>query len=178
MAALSAEQVERFRRDGYLVVDGLFDTESLEPVRRRIGELAAPDAPAMVKGKRQVEPLVEAGEIRADGYAAMKKLAAIAEAHQMMVAPHQGSLRPVAEMAAIHLLATLPNSLIREYFGERRPAALRGNDRATCDRGRAHPGCRTGPDLASIWTTMRSSSIRHRATPSRSRRTPTTTTNA
>ena len=70
MAALSAEQVERFRRDGYLIVDGLFDTQSLEPVRRRIRELAAPDAPEMVKGKRQVEPLVEAGEMRADGYAA------------------------------------------------------------------------------------------------------------
>ena len=45
----------------------------------------------------------------------MKKLAAIAEAHQVMVAPHQGSLGPVAEMAAIHLLSTLPNYLIHEY---------------------------------------------------------------
>ena len=43
----------------------------------------------------------------------MKKLAAIAEAHQVMVAPHQGSLGPVAE---IHLLATLPNYLIHEYL--------------------------------------------------------------
>ena len=70
MAGLSTEQVERFRRDGYLIVDGLFDTESLEPVRRRIRELATPDAPEMVKAKRQVEPSVEAGEMRADGYAA------------------------------------------------------------------------------------------------------------
>ena len=27
MAGLRAEQVERFRSDGYLIVDGLFDTE-------------------------------------------------------------------------------------------------------------------------------------------------------
>ena len=46
----------------------------------------------------------------------MKKMAAIAEAHQVMVAPHQGSLGPVAEMAAVHLLATLPNYLIHEYL--------------------------------------------------------------
>ena len=70
MAGVSAEQVERFRRDGYLIVDGLFDTESLEPVRRRIRELAGPDAPELVKAKRQVEPRVEAGQMRTDGYAA------------------------------------------------------------------------------------------------------------
>ncbi len=35
-----------------------------------------------------------------------------------MVAPHQGSLGPVAEMAAIHLLATLPNYLFHEYATE------------------------------------------------------------
>lgn len=36
----------------------------------------------------------------------MKKLAAIAEAHSVMMAPHDGSLGPVAEMAAVHLIAT------------------------------------------------------------------------
>ena len=70
MAGVRAEQVERFRRDGYLIVDGLFDTESLKPVRRRIRELAGPDAPELVKAKRQVEPRVEAGQMRTDGYAA------------------------------------------------------------------------------------------------------------
>ena len=33
-----------------------------------------------------------------------------------MVAPHEGSLGTVAEMAAIHLLATLPNYVIHEYL--------------------------------------------------------------
>ena len=62
-----------------------------------------------------LRPLIERGIIdiaqpdtgRFGGLWQMKKLAAIAEAHQVMVAPHQGSLGPVAEMAAIHLLATL-----------------------------------------------------------------------
>ena len=71
-----------------------------------------------------LRPLIERGIIdvaqpdtgRFGGLWQMKKLAAIAEAHQVMVAPHQGSLGPVAEMAAIHLLATLPNYLIHEYL--------------------------------------------------------------
>ena len=71
-----------------------------------------------------LRPLIERGIIdvaqpdtgRFGGLWQMKKLAAIAEAHQVMVAPHQGSLGPVAEMAAMHLLATLPNYLIHEYL--------------------------------------------------------------
>ncbi len=62
MAGLSAEQVERFRADGYLIVDALFDTESLEPVRRRIRELAAPDGPEMVNAKRQKERAMKTTE--------------------------------------------------------------------------------------------------------------------
>ena len=71
-----------------------------------------------------LRPLIERGIIdvaqpdtaRFGGLRQMKKLAAIAEAHQVMAATHQGSLGPVAEMAAIHLLATLPNYLIHEYL--------------------------------------------------------------
>ena len=44
----------------------------------------------------------------------MKKMAAMAEAHYILMAPHDGSLGPVGEMAAIHLDATLPNFLIQE----------------------------------------------------------------
>ena len=46
----------------------------------------------------------------------MKKIAAMAEAHGITMAPHSGSLGPVAEYAAIHLLATLPNTLILEHL--------------------------------------------------------------
>ena len=33
-----------------------------------------------------------------------------------MVAPHSGSLGPIAEMAAVHLMCTLPNFLILEHL--------------------------------------------------------------
>ena len=49
---------------------------------------------------------------RAGGLSQMKKIAAMAEVHYITMAPHDGSLGPVAEMAAVHLMATLPNFLI------------------------------------------------------------------
>ena len=42
--------------------------------------------------------------------------AAMAEAHYCTMAPHDGSLGPVAEMAAVHLMATIPNFLIMEHL--------------------------------------------------------------
>ena len=48
----------------------------------------------------------------------MKKMAAMAEAHYITMAPHDGSLGPVAEMAAVHLMATLPNFLILEHLAD------------------------------------------------------------
>ena len=51
---------------------------------------------------------------RFGGLTQMKKLAAMAEACSVMVAPHSGSLGPVAEFAAAHLLSAIPNGLIME----------------------------------------------------------------
>jgi len=51
---------------------------------------------------------------RFGGLTQMKKLAAMAEACSVMVAPHSGSLGPVAEFAAVHLLSAIPNGLILE----------------------------------------------------------------
>ncbi len=51
---------------------------------------------------------------RAGGITQMKKIAAMAEAHHIMMAPHSGSLGPVAEYAALHVLASIPNALILE----------------------------------------------------------------
>ncbi|HYW55351.1 MAG TPA: mandelate racemase/muconate lactonizing enzyme family protein [Polaromonas sp.] len=51
---------------------------------------------------------------RFGGLTQMKKLAAMAEACSVMVAPHSGSLGPVAEFAAIHLLSAIPNGLMLE----------------------------------------------------------------
>ena len=75
-------------------------------------------------GVYSLAPLIQRGIIdvaqpdtgRFGGLLQMKKLAAIAEAHSVMVAPHDGSLGPVAEMAAVHLLAAIPNFLIQEHL--------------------------------------------------------------
>jgi galactonate dehydratase len=51
---------------------------------------------------------------RFGGLTQMKKLAGLAEAHAVSVAPHSGSLGPVAEVAAVHLLSAIPNALVLE----------------------------------------------------------------
>ena len=53
---------------------------------------------------------------RAGGITQMKKIAALAEAHFVTVAPHAGTLGPVAEYAAVHFMASIPNALILERF--------------------------------------------------------------
>lgn len=53
---------------------------------------------------------------RAGGLTQLRKIAALAEAHFVSVAPHAGTLGPVAEFAAIHFLASIPNALIQERF--------------------------------------------------------------
>jgi galactonate dehydratase len=51
---------------------------------------------------------------RFGGLTQMRKLAGLAEAHGLTIAPHSGSLGPVAEFAAVHLLAAIPNALMLE----------------------------------------------------------------
>jgi galactonate dehydratase len=51
---------------------------------------------------------------RFGGLTQMRKLAGMAEAHGLTIAPHSGSLGPVAEFAAVHLLAAIPNALMLE----------------------------------------------------------------
>lgn len=53
---------------------------------------------------------------RAGGISQMRKIAALAEPTFATIAPHSGSLGPVAEFAALHLMATIPNALILERF--------------------------------------------------------------
>jgi galactonate dehydratase len=97
--------------------------ENLEGYRRlratsRI-PLAAGERMATIFGERQLieEELVDVIQPdtgRAGGITQMKKIAAMAEAHHIMMAPHSGSLGPVAEYAALHLMAAIPNGLILE----------------------------------------------------------------
>jgi galactonate dehydratase len=64
--------------------------------------------------EREIVDVIQPDTGRIGGISQMKKLAAMAEAHYIMVAPHSGSLGPIAEYAAIHVLASIPNGLILE----------------------------------------------------------------
>ena len=64
--------------------------------------------------EREIVDVIQPDTGRAGGFRQMKKIAAMAEAHHIMMAPHSGSLGPVAEYAALHLLAAIPNGLILE----------------------------------------------------------------
>ena len=66
--------------------------------------------------EREIIDVVQPDTGRAGGLLQMKKMAALAEAHYCTFAPHDGSLGPVAEIAAVHLCATLPNFLILEHL--------------------------------------------------------------
>lgn len=71
---------------------------------------------------QDVKPLLEEGLVdvlqpdtgRFGGLTQMRKLAGMAEAWSVTVAPHAGSLGPLAELAAVHLLSAIPNGLILE----------------------------------------------------------------
>ena len=68
--------------------------------------------------EKEIADVIQPDTGRAGGLTQMKKIAAMAEAHHITVAPHDGSLGPVAEMAAVHLAATLPNFLILEHLAD------------------------------------------------------------
>ncbi|GMQ93523.1 MAG: galactonate dehydratase [Acidimicrobiia bacterium] len=81
--------------------------------------LAAGERVATIWGARE---LLESGLIdvyqpdtgRSGGITQMKKLAAMAESRFITLAPHSGSLGPVAEYAALHVMASIPNALMLE----------------------------------------------------------------
>lgn len=84
---------------------------------------------------------------RAGGITGLRKIAALAEARFASVAPHAGSLGPVADFAALHLLAAIPNALILE----RMDPDWSGRDRVICggtpELRNGHLMVPTGPGL-------------------------------
>jgi len=64
--------------------------------------------------ERELVDVVQPDTGRAGGITQMRKIAAMAEAHYITMAPHSGSLGPVAEYAALHVMATIPNALMLE----------------------------------------------------------------
>lgn len=64
--------------------------------------------------ERDLVDVIQPDTGRAGGITQMRKMAAMAESHFITLAPHSGSLGPVAEFAALHVMATVPNILMLE----------------------------------------------------------------
>ncbi len=64
---------------------------------------------------RQLIDIIQPEITRIGGITESKKVAILAEAHQVKVAPHDGSAGPIAEMANLHFLASIPNCLYLEH---------------------------------------------------------------
>src|SRR3970040_574576 len=75
--------------------------------------------------ERELVDVLQPDTGRVGGLTQMKKLAAMCEAHYIMMAPHSGSLGPVAEFAALHLMAAIPNALILERVEDDVPVRYR-----------------------------------------------------
>ena len=93
---------------------------------------------------------------RFGGLTQMKKLAAMAEACSVMVAPHSGSLGPVAEFAAAHLLSAIPNGLILERLDPDWP----GRESTIHGTLKSQNGCITVPQEPGLGVTLNQDFIR------------------
>lgn len=121
-AMLVGRQLERFR---LLFWEEPVSCDNWEGLARLRDAVAIP----LATGERlatvwEFQRLLEAGCAdviqpdtgRCGGISQMRKVAALAEARFVSMAPHSGSLGPVAEYAALHVLASIPNALILERF--------------------------------------------------------------
>ncbi len=96
------------------------NTEALRRVQENVDiPIAAGERHSHVWGVREIiedeiVDVVQPDSGRVGGITQLKKIAALAEAHYVNVAPHSGSLGPIAEYAAIHVLASIANALILE----------------------------------------------------------------
>ena len=103
------------------------NTNALRRVQEAVDiPIAAGERHSHIWGVREIiedelVDVVQPDSGRIGGLTQLKKVAALAEAHYINVAPHSGSLGPVAEYAAIHLLAAIPNALILERLEDDSP---------------------------------------------------------
>ena len=64
---------------------------------------------------RNLVDIVQPETTRLGGITELKKLAAMAEAHSVTVAPHDGSVGPIIEMSNVHVMASIPNAYFLEH---------------------------------------------------------------
>ena len=126
--------------------------DALERIRDAVDiPLAAGERVSTIWGirpyiERDLVDVIQPDTGRAGGITQMRKMAAMAEAHYITMAPHSGSLGPVAEFAALHVMATIPNALMLERIEFDWSGPLRGGH-ARPEGRRRPPACagRAGP---------------------------------
>jgi galactonate dehydratase len=91
---------------------------------------------------RRAVDIIQPDVCHAGGIAETRKIAAMAEAHYMPVAPHN-ACSPVGTMASIHLAVATPNFKIQETFDDMVEPWVRD---AVIDRPVARDGCFALPD--------------------------------
>jgi galactonate dehydratase len=127
------------------------NTRALAEVRRAVAPLGIPVASGErlftrflfldLFSERAVD-IIQPDVCHAGGIAETRKIAAMAEAHYMPVAPHN-ACSPVGTMASIHLAVATPNFKIQETFDDMVEPWVRD---AVIDRPVARDGCFALPD--------------------------------
>ena len=98
------------------------DTEALAAVAAKVAVPLA--AGERLASKWAMYDLIRSGAValvqpettRLGGITELKKIASLAEAAGVRVAPHAGSVGPIVQMANVHVMATAPNFLFLEYM--------------------------------------------------------------
>ena len=109
--------------------------------------------------KRGLVDVIQPDTGRTGGLTHMRKIAAMAEAHFVTVAPHSGTLGPVAEFAAMHLMASIPNALVLERFA----LDWEGREKVVTDAPRIEDGMVVVPDAPGLGIDLRVEEIARHA---------------
>ncbi|MBI2872442.1 MAG: mandelate racemase/muconate lactonizing enzyme family protein [Chloroflexi bacterium] len=117
------QRLEKYRPFWYEEPVSPENISELVQVRRRVnipiatGERLFLKFPFFEVVKAEAADILQPDIGNAGGITELKKIAAIAEAQHILMAPHN-VLSPIGTVASFHLDATLPNWLIQEYHAE------------------------------------------------------------
>jgi galactonate dehydratase len=96
-------------------VDELARVRAATRIPLAVGERMYSRLQARPYFERGLLDLIQPEITRIGGISETKRLAILADTYQVRVAPHDGSAGPIAEMANLHVMATIPNFYALEH---------------------------------------------------------------
>jgi galactonate dehydratase len=96
-------------------IDELAKVHSATRIPLAVGERMYSRLQARPYFERGLLHLIQPEITRIGGISETKRLAILADTYQVLVAPHDGSAGPIAEMANLHVMATIPNFYALEH---------------------------------------------------------------